>query len=233
MAVPTSSTLAHDVLGPGFIHPKEFADAFEMSYSPEQLAELERTLPDRSVTHWMADNGFMLIPGPPAKMTLIEVVRLRPNFFFSRGGGWMAESKKSCVVSEDVGCQWLMLCQDVVPESASKSTWLEQFQLVSRRKEDFHGKEDDPHHLLLKLSKKLLVPTAVKTTFGVVVFKTVRGVNLLGEIYARTQSVDARGLHATVGGTDSGIGVDMYGGGGRGGFPVGVAAEIVDDHRAS
>jgi hypothetical protein len=169
--------LAREILGDDFISPEEIAVAHSITYSEEQVAELERTLPDRETLEWLKQNGYYLVAGSPRDMSLLDVRELNRNYFYSKEGGWFANQTEAFARNEKVTCRWLMLRKGIVPNSTSK-TWGEQQNLLSD----------------LETS-----PMAVEKIWGMTVYKAVRNVYLLGSLYARTSSVDSLGYHVLVG----------------------------------
>jgi hypothetical protein len=173
-------TFAREILGDDFISPQEIAAARGLTYSEEQIAELQRTLPDRETLEWLKRNGYMLVAGSPSEMSLLDVRELNRNYFRSKEGGWYNESREAFARNDKVTCRWLMLRKGIVPNSTSK-TWGEQQKLLTDLE---------------------LTPNVAEEVWGMTTYKAVRGVYLLGNVYARTSSVDSGGYHVSVGGFD-------------------------------
>lgn len=170
-------TLAREILGDDFLAPEEIAAARGLTYNEEQVAELERTLPDRETLEWLKKNGYMLVAGSPREMSLLDVRELDRGYFRSKEGGWYAEQREAFARNDKVTCRWLMLRKGIVPNSTSK-TWGEQQKLLSDLE---------------------LTPNVAEQVWGMTTYKAVRGVYLLGSLYARTSSVDSDGHHVDVG----------------------------------
>ena len=66
-------SVIREILGSDFISPWEIADARQYPYSVAQIAELKRTLPDTDLVEWLKQNDYMLMTGPPEKLSLAEV----------------------------------------------------------------------------------------------------------------------------------------------------------------
>ncbi len=172
--------LVREILGNDFISPEEIVTARGLTYSAEQLAELESTLPDRETLEWLRRNDFMLVAGSPREMSLLDIRELERRYFYSREGGWYNNESEKFARNDKVTCRWLMLRKGIVPNSTSK-TWDEQEKLLS----DLEA-----------------VPNAAEQVWGMTVYKAVRGVYLLGSVYARTSSVDSDGNRVDVGDFD-------------------------------
>ena len=168
--------IAREILGDDFISPEEIAAARGLTYSEEQVAELERTLPDRETLEWLRRNDYYLVAGSPREMSLLDIRELNRTYFYSKKDGWYANSSEAFARNEKVTCRWYMLRKGIVPNSTSK-TWGEQEKLLSNLE---------------------TVPMAVEKIWGMTTYKAVRGVYLLGSLYARTSSVDSDGYHVDV-----------------------------------
>lgn len=169
--------LAREILADDFISPEEIAVARGLTYSEAQVAELERTLPNRETLEWLKRNDYYLVAGSPREMSLLDVRELERSYFYSKQEGWYANEVEAFARNEKVTCRWYMLRKGIVPNSTSK-TWSEQQGLLS----DFEA-----------------APMAVEKIWGMTCYKAVRGVYLLGSLYARTSSVDSYGDRVGVG----------------------------------
>ncbi|MFH2062942.1 MAG: hypothetical protein ABIJ46_02190, partial [bacterium] len=124
-AKPPDFILAREILGDDFISPEEIAAVRGLTYSAEQVAELERTLPDRETLEWLRANGYYLVAGSPREMSLLDIRELERSYFYSQVGGWYANESEAFARDEKVTCRWYMLRKGIVPNSTSK-TWGEQ-----------------------------------------------------------------------------------------------------------
>ena len=186
--------LAREILGDDFISPEEIAAARGLTYTDDQIAELESTLPDRETLEWLRRNDFMLVAGSPREMSLLDIRELERSYFYSKEGGWYNNETEKFARNDKVTCRWLMLCKGIVPNSTSK-TWGEQEKLLSDLE---------------------VVPNAAEQVWGMTVYKAVRGVYLLGGLYARTSSVGSDGYRVGVGYFDGyGLLVGHWGDSGR------------------
>jgi hypothetical protein len=183
-------TLAREILGLNFISPQEIAAARGLTYSAEQIAELERTLPNKETLEWLKRNDYYLVAGSPREMSLLDVRELERSYFYSKEGGWYANEAETFARTEKVTCCWYMLRKGIVSSSTNK-TWSEQEKLLS--------------------NLETAASTAVEQIWGMTCYKAVRGVYLLDSLYARTSSVCSHGNHVLVGGFDGvGLGVDSW-----------------------
>lgn len=196
-------TLARKSLGDDFLAPEEIAAARGLTYSEEQIAHLEQTLPSKETLKWLARSGYLLVAGSPREeMSLLDVRELNRSYFYSKESGWYANSREAFARKDKVACRWLMLRKSIVLNSTSK-TWREQQKLLSDLE---------------------TAPMAVELVWALTCYKAVRGQYLLGSVYARTSSVDSSGYHVRVGNFDEdGLRVDCWDGHDRGSC-IGVAS---------
>lgn len=176
-------TLARSVLGNDFVAPEDIAKARRgVVYTPEEIAGLCKTLPNRKELQWLRDNGFILVAGPPKPMSLLEIRDLKNEYLYSKTGGWYSGDKEKFSRDDKATAKWLKLRKGPVPNSTSKS-WSEQQPLLS-----------DIEY----------VPNAAEAVWGVTSYKAVRGVYLLPNVYVRTSNLDSDGYRVSVGFFDAG-----------------------------
>ncbi len=171
-------TLARATLGGDFISPEEITEARGVSYTDDQIAELERTLPNHETLEWLRDNNFMLVAGSPQAMSLLDIRDLERSYFYSKQGGWYVETNEVFVRNDKVSCRWLMIRKEPVANSTRK-TWDEQQRLLTECE---------------------MVPNIAEVAWCLTCYKAVRDVYLLGDICVRTSSVDRDGGRVYVGG---------------------------------
>ena len=171
--------LAQEILGNDFISPMEIAVARSLTYSEEQVAELECSLPNKETLEWLLRNNHMLVAGSPSEMSLLDVHRLRPSYFYPhyKEGKWYTDPRQTFARTEKVTCRWYMTRKGIVPRSTSK-WWGTQQKLLSDLE---------------------TVPTAVELVWPLGCYKAVRGMFLLENLCARTSSVDSVGRHVFLG----------------------------------
>ncbi len=174
------------MLGGDLITPQEIHRAFDnLVYSREQLTLLKRTFPSDETVWWCHNNDYMLIAGPPRALSLRDMRALRPQYFYRQSGScWFDEHAFSD--SERVPLRWLKIRKDATPGSQCKEV-TEQCSLMSEHE---------------------TIPTAAETVWAIMVYKTVRHVNLFADTYVRTASMTDEGMRVHVGGNGTyGIGV--------------------------
>jgi len=161
--------LAAMTLAEDFVSPEEIAAARPgVSYSRQQLKAFKDTLPVYEELAWLRDNGFMLVAGPPRPLSLLDIRKLNPQYFFPKSGGWYLNERERFSRNEKVITKWLKLRKGPLPGSTSKS-WEEQIALLA-----------DVEY----------VPNDAELEWGVTTYKAVRGVYLLSKVYVRTASRD-------------------------------------------
>jgi hypothetical protein len=176
--LPEGIDLARLILGNDFISPEEVAKAYGFSYSEDQFAQFADTLPDFETLMWLRQNGYMLVAGPATDQNLLDVRDFDNQLFYSKSEGWYAEDKQTFSRTDMVrGGQWLMLRKGDVPKSRGE-TWSKQYDMVKA-----------PEY----------VPNVAEVSYGVTVYRKVRGVYLLPNFWVRTSSVDAGGDRVYVG----------------------------------
>ncbi|MFZ2682165.1 MAG: hypothetical protein WAZ14_03675 [Patescibacteria group bacterium] len=181
-------TVAREILGNDFISPGEIeANRPGLVYSLSQWQELSNSVPSKEVLEWCRDNCFMLLPGPPRPMSLLDVRELDRGHFYSKENGWYAAESEAFARNDKATCRWLMLRKEHVPDSIEK-TWDEQQQLLSSLE---------------------VTPNVAEQVWGMTTYKAVCGVYLLAAVYVRTSSVDLSGYRVGVGVFD-GHGLDLY-----------------------
>jgi hypothetical protein len=190
--LPKGYALASMILGDDFISPEDVSTAYGFSYSEDQLSHFANTLPDEKTIQWLCTNGYMLVAGPASDQNLLGIRAFDRSLFYRQndGDGWF-EYKTHTFSRTDMvrGGQWLMLKKNDVPNSRSKN-WNEQLKLVQ-----------NPER----------VPNVAEVSYGVTVYRKVRGVHLLPNFYVRTSSVDEYGSRVRVGiFGEQGLDVDNY-----------------------
>lgn len=156
---------ARDILGDDFISPEEVAEARGVSYAPEQLKQLADTLPSAEALQWCKDNGYAVVAGPPAEMSLLEVYSVKSSLFHYSTEVWYAN--QPFATNDKVSCRWLAIRKTEVPNSLNKK-WDAQQKLLSDVEQ---------------------VPNAAEMSWFITTYYEVRGVYLFKDIYVRTSSV--------------------------------------------
>lgn len=168
--------LAQSILGVDFIMPKEVTKARpSIVYTDEQVAALAKAIPSVEVLEWCKKNGYAVMPAPPSTMSMLEVQTLKPDFFYSKTGGWYVDQKFAHEDKTSFG--WLVIKKMSVANSTSKN-WNQRNKL---------------------LSKLETVPNAAEMSWFITTYFEVRGVRLFEGIYVRTSSLVSDGCHVNVG----------------------------------
>jgi hypothetical protein len=179
-------TLAHEILGDDFISPEEIAAVCGFAYSKDQVADLERILPDKETLEWLKRNDFMLVAGPSYEMSFLDVYKFEWTVNFGECSWYTEFCEEPFVCDEKLTCCWYMIRKNIVPNSTYK-TWGEQQRLLSNFER---------------------VPTAVELVWGMICYKAVRNVYLLEDLFAHTSSVAFGDDHVSIGYFD-GSGFDV------------------------
>ena len=177
-----------EILGKDFISPEEVWEGRDLPYSDEQKERFHDSVPVDWILNQCQSNGFILLPGPPKSMTLLDIQALDNRYFDSKYD-WYTHSDVRFSHDETVEPVWMAVRKDVLENSTHKQ-WSEQQKLVS----------------LIEY-----VPNAAQTTWALTTYKVVRDVNLLENIYVRTASHTLDGNCVKVGKFDRrGIGLCGY-----------------------
>ncbi len=169
--------LARTILGKDFISPEEVAKSRGITYTDDQLAMFGDTLRSQEVLIWCRDNGYMVVAGPNKPMSLLAIRDLKSDYFYSKVGGWYAESKETFSQSDKADTRWIMVRKESVPGSTNKN-WAEQQAL---------------------LSEVEVTPNTAEFVWVVTTYKAVRGINLFPNVYVRTSSLGSHGSRVYVG----------------------------------
>jgi len=179
--IPNAHNRAKLILGKDFITTEEISQARNLAYNDEQLKMFADTLPSEEDIIWLRDNNYALVAGPPNPMSLIEIRDMKPEYFYTKTGGWYSESKEEFSRNDKVLPAWLGLRKNPVPNSTSKN-W------------------DEQNSLLTKVER---VPNSAETAWGITTYKAVCKIYLLKSIYVRTSSVPSGGDRVFLGCFDS------------------------------
>lgn len=200
IAQTTTTVVTYDqartILGNDFISPEEIAKSRGIIYTDNQLAEFRNSLPSQEVVlWWLRDNGFMLIAGPDKPMSLLDIYKLKPEFFSvcceedvlyvvikPQNGDVGSSESRSYETSVDtyslkdkVDTQWLMIRKGWVPKSANKN-WNKQLKLLLTNE---------------------IVPNVAQLAWAVTTYEAVRSTFYL--LPERTSSKDSKNNHVVLG----------------------------------
>ncbi len=157
--------LARYLLHDRYITPQQITSSFgpQFEYSAEQLEMLNHALPSLERLQWLADNNWLLIPGPPRPLTLADM-KAEAVLLLYRGSSrkqqdnkdWFLQDVQRFAVEETVSCRWLL-----VPRSlrlnGSKDQELD-WQVLAQPQE--------PHQLFLSAVEVAWVLSAFKIAVG-------------------------------------------------------------------
>jgi len=168
-------TIASEILGKNIIFPEQITDATEMLYTQEQLDVLDSTIPPVPILVWAKENNYIVFPGPPKPMGLLDIKIFRPSLFETGGGVLFHEEIDAEVNKTKVLSQWYAVRSEPLPYSTNKS-WVEQLALL--RSVEF-------------------VPNAATMVWLLTSFSLVRGVRLLNGIFVRCSDIlpDGERIH--------------------------------------
>lgn len=168
------------ILGKDFIIPEEVPN-YGSTYSDEQLACLAETIPDLETVNWLRENHHVLVCTPVADTNLLGVRSFDNQLFYSKQGGWYAEDRQKFARTDVVkGGQWLMFSKGAAP--------------------NLFWSKNLPEKRILVTAGQERVPNAAEVSYGMTLYRKVRGINLLPDFYVRTSSIDVNGNQVYVGG---------------------------------
>lgn len=115
--------LARD-FGPRFLEPRDVTREHQgLVYSLPQLHQLKRSLPAMYLLGELAREGWLLLPGPPRQLSLLDMQRLAPGFFAPKGEYWRLLQRGPYAANDRVDCRWLLLSDGALAQSADKNWW--------------------------------------------------------------------------------------------------------------
>ncbi len=170
----------HRILGyEGYIPTAKAVEVLGGRYTLDQSFGVVSSAPDEMKLRWMGDNGFMLIPGPPDDMNLMEVLNVAPYLFPRRAnqGRWFTEDIEVSFRTEVVSAaRWLVLSRSC-PEVTKGLSWSRQLSFVQ---------------------SPLRSATLVEMVYALSLYYRVYNRLPATGFLARTSSVDKCGRHVTV-----------------------------------
>lgn len=191
VATPVCYDLARLILNHDFITPNEVMARRNLTYTDEQLRDLETSFPSIDVIIWCRSKHAILIPAPPEAMSLLDIRDLKPNLISNKEGAWYAAADQSFAREDKIkATSWLALGKSLMPDSRGKK----------------------PEDQLFLLSEDERLPNVAEIAWGLTTYKEVRGTHLMNEgDYTRTTSRTWSGLHVVIGGLGRGIiDIDFY-----------------------
>lgn len=131
-------------------------------YNPGILILLDLSRPKPKQIEWCSKNGYLIIPGPPQPMSLIEIHRVAKDFFCTRRNPWFAYEES--VNKYKVESRWYVVRGSVVENSENK-TLLEQVCLMRPKESMLNVAEVAWLEVISKINfKRFLLPTCSTRT---------------------------------------------------------------------
>ncbi len=172
--------IARDILGDCLVTPVEIRSAVPgVAYDHDQISGCRDTMPSPDVLQWCAENQYMLVAGPPKPLSLIDILHLWPDYFYSGPGACKFDPDDDPVASDDTAqFGWIGMRMGAVPGSMGKSKSA-QCKL---------------------LDEVETVPNVAQALWATIVLQKVRKFELDLRIFVRTSSVNLDGNRVCIGG---------------------------------
>lgn len=171
-------SVALKILGGDLVTPEEITSVLPLEYTDAQLTQAHYSLPPAKILNELAERHYVLIFGPPTRLSLLDIRELRPASFFQNpdlDGVWYERLEAETFSREDtVDPQWFAIMKEPVRDSRNKN-WKEQ---------------------LATLSKRERPANVAEFSWLVIMYQSLRGMGLFqGKPFVRTSGVDSRGSH--------------------------------------
>lgn len=167
---------ARSILAGDFLSPEDIQHKLDVRYSGDDIALLEKGLPNEYKLKQSRDQGVMLIAGPSKPMTLANICSLAVNSFGGKEYLWPI-CHRDPFGTDQVQPGWMLLRKEPFAESERK-TWEQMCSLVNEPR---------------------FIPNVAQIAWAITVFKAVHGVFLFPEDYVVTSSSRAPGYHIMIG----------------------------------
>lgn len=170
--------IAKVILGKNFISPEEISNNFNIFYSNSSIEYLKKTLPDEETLRRFHYDNYILIPGPPNHLNLLQIEKIQEKIKIGeKNEPWFVAHHEEHFAKKEVVifCKWIAVKKE--PQFFYK-TWDEQQKLIS--KTDY-------------------VPNVATIAYTYINYYMARGIRLLNDCYVRTStvsSIDGRGVIA-------------------------------------
>jgi integrase len=165
---------AWKIMGRNFLGINEVAQHFGVTFSPEQLAKLQK-IPFRESTLKRYSRTHLLVAGFP--LSILDICkRMKQDLLHLREYNWY--SGEAFVGKEKVDPRWYVIRKRAIPESINKS-FREQLALLPKRKEE--------------------VPRACEVAYAVILYYLSTGIRLFENIYARCRDITSRDHRVMIG----------------------------------
>ncbi len=200
--VVVSLKTAKQILGADFLTPEELSKRGIGKYTQDQYQSLAWYPPSEEALVLCRDNGFAVVPNPPAPMSTLDVRGIEPRHFFTKTEAWY-DGERFASEDKTGGGGWLMAKKEPVQSSMGLLHWDE---------------------MVLTLDPVERPPSCAEMAWFVMVYHDLRGIVLFKDAHARTSSVSSDGAHVGVG-VSGGLKIGRhYGGFAR--HDVGIAAAL-------
>jgi hypothetical protein len=170
---------AHTILQGDFLSPELIQLKLGVKYSGDQIALLEKELPNEYKLRQSRDQGVMLVAGPSKPLTVAEICELAPDCFGHDTARWMIRRGDFGTATVNPG--WMLFRKEPVPGSENK-LWCEMAALVTEPR---------------------IIPNLAEAAWAIVAYKAAHGEFLFPEDYVCTSTSRVLGRHTMIGNCDS------------------------------
>ena len=131
-------------------------------YSTGTAVLLDLSKPKSKQIDWCGKNGYLIIPGPPHPMSLIEIHRVAKEFFCTKSNPWFAY--EDSINKDKAQSKWYVIRNNVIENSENK-TLLEQVSLMRPKETLLNVAEVAWLEIISKINfKRFLLPTLLTRT---------------------------------------------------------------------
>lgn len=173
---------ARRILGEYFVSPEEIRGIVGVDYSEKQISHLTKTIPSEEVLWWLRDSGYLLVAGPPIRLSLYKIHGIKREFFFNSfnrkdGSNNYLGRYNKFLSAEMVSCRWLIVSKAPIAKSSERDEFL------------LKNLACYPEY----------VPKAVEIVWASMAFRELRNRWPSRSLFCGTSSVGASGLSVFVG----------------------------------
>jgi len=174
--------LAADTLGGDFIPPEAVGALLgDFEYPPDYVEKYYKTMPSEKALQWCSDHEMWLIPGPPAPISVLDILRVRDSHFNLRRTDWCGNLGQNFSRDDKAEPGWFGLARPHLVEMGGKD-WERQCSF---------------------LQPEMVVPNAAELLWCLTTISATNHYALPRGVFARTTSVDAERLRVIVGMSDN------------------------------
>ena len=125
--------LAREILGDDLILPGDISlHHTDLKYENEVLVRLGRSIPDERILVKQKRHDFVLVPGPPVSMSLLNLRDLFRQVFYGKNAPWYAGNRCQFARAYKVHPRWIALRKQPMRGSLGKK-WLDQYTVLPRQ----------------------------------------------------------------------------------------------------